>query len=133
MPLSLQFGEVQVIGGVNEKIEGFYELCKARGLDGRHGVVIPAASVRHMMLREDVVQAAAAGLFHIYAVKTVDDAMTVLTGVPAGEPDAKGVIPKGTLNHKVATVLAEMTAARHAHADIEGLAGSRQHRRRHGA
>ena len=128
-----QFGEVQVIGGVNEKIEGFYELCKARGLDGSHGVVIPAASVRHMMLREDVVQAAAAGLFHIYAVKTVDDAMTVLTGVPAGEPDAKGVIPKGTLNHKVATVLAEMTAARHAHADIEGLAGSRQHRRRHGA
>jgi len=127
-----QFGEVQVIGGVNEKIEGFYELCKARGLDGRHGVVIPAASVRHLMLREEVVRAADTGLFHIYAVKTVDEAMTVLTGVAAGEPDAKGVIPKGTLNHKVATVLAEMTAARHAHSDIEGSAGSRQHRRRHG-
>ncbi|CAH1749122.1 ATP-dependent protease La Type II [Thauera humireducens] len=127
-----QFGEVQVIGGVNEKIEGFYDLCKARGLDGGHGVVIPAASVRHLMLREDVVQAAAEGRFHIYAVKTVDEAMSVLTGVAAGEPDSKGVIPKGTLNHKVATVLAEMTAARHAHSDAEGSAGSRQHRRRHG-
>ncbi|MFT3757799.1 Lon protease family protein [Thauera sp.] len=126
-----QFGEVQVIGGVNEKIEGFYDLCMARGLDGSHGVVIPAASVRHLMLREDVVQAAAQGLFHIHAVKTVDEAMSVLTGVEAGEPDAKGVIPKGTLNHKVAAVLAEMTAARHAHADAEGAVGSRQHRRRH--
>ncbi|MDA0235437.1 MAG: AAA family ATPase, partial [Proteobacteria bacterium] len=106
-----QFGEVQVIGGVNEKIEGFFDLCSARGLDGTQGVVIPAASVRHLMLREDVVQAAAEGRFHIHAVKTVDEAMTVLTGVEAGEPDAKGVIPKGTLNHKIATVLAEMTAA----------------------
>ncbi len=95
-----QFGEVQVIGGVNEKIEGFYDLCKARGLDGGHGVVIPAASVRHLMLREDVVQAAAEGRFHIYAVKTVDEAMSVLTGVAAGEPDSKGVIPKGTLNRQ---------------------------------
>lgn len=126
-----QFGEVQVIGGVNEKIEGFYDLCKARGLDGSHGVVIPAASMRHLMLREDVVQAAADGLFHIHSVKTVDQAMSVLTGVEAGEPDAKGVIPKGTLNHKVATVLAEMTAARNAHSDPEGSAGARQHRRRH--
>ncbi len=127
-----QFGEVQVIGGVNEKIEGFFDLCRERGLDGSHGVVIPAASVRHLMLREDVVEAAAQGLFHIHAIRTVDEAMTVLTGMPAGEPDAKGVIPKGTLNHKVATVLAEMTAARHAHADAEGSAGARQHRRRHG-
>lgn len=120
-----------MIGGVNEKIEGFYDLCKARGLDGSHGVVIPAASMRHLMLREDVVQAAADGLFHIHSVKTVDQAMSVLTGVEAGEPDAKGVIPKGTLNHKVATVLAEMTAARNAHSDPEGSAGARQHRRRH--
>ena len=127
-----QFGEVQVIGGVNEKIEGFFDLCSARGLDGTQGVVIPAASVRHLMLREDVVQAAAEGRFHIHAVKTVDEAMTVLTGVEAGEPDAKGVIPKGTLNHKIATVLAEMTAARHAYSDADGAAGARQHRRRHG-
>ena len=127
-----QFGEVQVIGGVNEKIEGFFDLVSARGLDGSHGVVIPAASVRHLMLREDVVRAAGQGLFHIHAVKTVDEALTVLTGVEAGEPDTKGVIPKGTLNHKIATVLAEMTAARHALSDTEGSAGARQHRRRHG-
>jgi predicted ATP-dependent protease len=127
-----QFGEVQVIGGVNEKIEGFFELCAARGLDGSHGVLIPAASVRHLMLREDVVDAAARGLFHIHAISTVDEAMTVLTGVPAGAPDAKGVIPKGTLNHKVATVLAEMTSARHAHEkNGDRTAGTSQHRQRH--
>lgn len=127
-----QFGEVQVIGGVNEKIEGFFDLCRARGLDGTQGVVIPQASVRHLMLREDVVAAAAAGQFHIYPVSTVDEAMTVLTGVPAGEPDGKGVIPKGTLNHKVAAVLADMTAARHAWSDDDSASAARQHRRRHG-
>ncbi|KAI5914248.1 Lon protease family protein [Thauera sp. 2A1] len=129
-----QFGEVQVIGGVNEKIEGFFDLCKARGLDGSHAVVIPAASVRHLMLRDDVVRAARDGLFHIHAIGTVDEAMTVLTGIPAGEPDAKGVIPRGTLNHKVASVLAEMTAARRAHDDAEGHKPlGHQHRQRHGA
>ncbi len=128
-----QFGEVQVIGGVNEKIEGFFDLCQARGIaEGLpNGVVIPAASVRHLMLREDVVEAAAAGRFAIHAVNTVDEALTVLTGIAAGEADAKGVIPKGTFNHKVATVLAEMTAARHAFTEAEGAAGMRQHRRRH--
>lgn len=115
-----QFGEVQVIGGVNEKIEGFFDLCVARGLDGTQGVVIPAVSARHLMLREDVVEAARGGRFHIYPVTTVDEAMTVLTGIPAGEPDAKGVMPRGSLNFKVATVLAEMTAARHAFADGDG-------------
>lgn len=123
-----QFGEVQVIGGVNEKIEGYFDLCAARGLDGSHGVVIPAASVRHLMLREDVVDAARAGRFHIYPVNTVDEAMTVLTGVPAGEPDAKGAMPRGSLNYKVAAVLADMTAARHAFAD--GEPASRRKRRR---
>ncbi|MFN4064323.1 AAA family ATPase [Azoarcus communis] len=124
-----QFGEVQVIGGVNEKIEGFFDLCQARGLDGRQGVVIPAASVRHLMLREDVVEAAQQGLFHIFPVSTVDEAMTVLTGVPAGEPDSKGVMPKGSLNHKVACVLADMTAARHAYAEGDGE--GRRRRRTH--
>lgn len=127
-----QFGEVQVIGGVNEKIEGFFDLCRARGLDGSHGVVIPAASVRHLMLRADVVDAARAGLFHIHAIDTVDEAMTVLTGLEAGEPDAKGVIPRGTLNHMVAAVLAEMTAARHAFDDSEGRSKGHQLRRRQG-
>ncbi|MDR0716260.1 MAG: AAA family ATPase [Azoarcus sp.] len=115
-----QFGEVQVIGGVNEKIEGFFDLCAARGLDGSHGAVIPAASVRHLMLREDVVDAARAGLFHIYPVSTVDEAMTVLTGVPAGEADARGLIPKDSVNDKVARALANMTFAHHAYADGGG-------------
>ncbi len=108
-----QFGEVQVIGGVNEKIEGFYDLCKARGLTGDQGVLIPAASVPHLMLRADVVEAAGAGHFHIWPVATVDEAMELLTGLPAGEPDARGNLPRGSLNERVARALAEMTAALH--------------------
>lgn len=108
-----QFGEVQVIGGVNEKIEGFYDLCKARGLTGDQGVLIPAASVPHLMLRPDVVEAAAAGRFHVWPVATVDEAMELLTGLPAGEPDARGHLPRGSLNERVAQALAEMTAALH--------------------
>ena len=123
-----QFGEVQVIGGVNEKIEGFFDLCAARGLDGSQGVVIPAASARHLMLREDVVEAARAGRFHIFPVHTVDEAMAVLTGVPAGKADARGLMPKGSVNDKAARALAEMTFARHAHTD--GHNGARRGRGR---
>jgi predicted ATP-dependent protease len=109
-----QFGEVQVVGGVNEKIEGFFDLCSLRGLDGSHGVVIPAASVRHLMLRDDVVEAARNGQFHVYTAATVDEAMSILTGLPAGVPNAKGVIPKGSINHKVAEALQGMAKAWHA-------------------
>ena len=123
-----QFGEAQVIGGVNEKIEGFFDLCAVRGLTGEQGVVIPGASVRHLMLRDDVVEAARDGRFHIHAVETVDDAMTVLTGLPAGRPDAKGVMPKDSINHRVATALATMTAAQHAFSDAHERHG--RHRRR---
>lgn len=108
-----QFGEVQVIGGVNEKIEGFYDLCQARGLTGEQGVLIPAASVAHLMLRPDVVDAARAGRFHVWPVATVDEAMELLTGLPAGTPDARGHLPQGSLNERVARALAEMTAALH--------------------
>jgi lon-related putative ATP-dependent protease len=108
-----QFGEVQAIGGVNEKIEGFFELCSARGLTGEQGVVIPRANVRHLMLREDVVAATVAGRFHVHAVSTVDEAMGVLTGRPAGAPDAKGVIPKDSINDRVARTLARMANTRH--------------------
>lgn len=109
-----QFGEVQAIGGVNEKIEGFFDLCAIRGLTGEQGVVVPAASVRHLMLRDDVVEAARAGRFHVYAASTVDEAMEVLTGLPAGVADKKGVMPRESVNHKVATALAALTAAKHA-------------------
>ena len=92
------------------------------------GVVIPSASVRHLMLRNDVVEAARNGQFHIYSVATVDEAMTVLTGLAAGTPDAKGVLPKESINQRVASALATMTAAKHAFAEGEGR--THRHRRR---
>ncbi|GHU06251.1 ATP-dependent protease [Betaproteobacteria bacterium] len=125
-----QFGEVQVIGGVNEKIEGFFDLCAARGLDGSHGVVIPATSARHLMLREDVVEAARAGRFHIYPVSTADEAMSVLTGVAAGQADAKGVAPRDSINDRVARALAAMTFKNHAYADGNGSGRQRADGRR---
>ena len=88
-----QFGQVQAIGAVNEKIEGFFDICTARGLTGEQGVLIPAANVKHLMLRHDVVAAAEAGQFRIYAVENVDQAIALLTGLPAGEADAKGDVP----------------------------------------
>ena len=118
-----QSGTVQAIGGVNEKIEGFFDLCQARGLTGEQGVVIPAANVRHLMLREDVVEAARAGRFHVYPVATVDQAMGVLTGWDAGVPDAKGVIPSGSINHRVATALGRMSRIRHGDETGSGRGG----------
>ena len=111
-----QYGRVQPIGGVNEKIEGFFDICKARGLDGEQGVVIPQSNVKHLMLREDVVQACAEGRFRVHAVEDVDQAIALLTGVPAGEPDAQGLVPEGTINYLVATQLAELSALRQAFA-----------------
>ena len=78
-----QHGDVQAIGGVNEKIEGFFDLCRARGLDGAQGVLIPAANVQHLMLRDEIVAAVAAGRFHLYAVENVDQGMEILSGIPA--------------------------------------------------
>lgn len=103
-----QYGQVQAIGGVNEKIEGFFDLCQARGLTGTQGVLIPAANVKNLMLRADVVQAARDGRFHIYAVETIDQGMEILTGLLAGEPDENGRYPEGSLNHRVEARLAEM-------------------------
>lgn len=92
-----QRGEVQAIGGVNEKIEGFFQVCQARGLTGTQGVLIPATNVRHLMLNPDVVDAARQGLFHIYPVSTVEEAVALLMEMPAGEPDDKGEYPKDTV------------------------------------
>ena len=96
-----QHGQVQAIGGVNEKIEGFFDLCSERGLDGRHGVLIPASNVRNLMLRHDIVKAVEAGQFSIWPVTHIDEGIEILTGVPAGEPDASGAWPAGTVNAKV--------------------------------
>ncbi len=103
-----QRGEVQAIGGVNEKIEGFFDLCRARGLTGTQGVLIPRANVKHLMLRDDVVEAVAAGTFAIYPIATIDEGIEVLTGVSAGEPGPDGVYPDGTVNRLVADRLADL-------------------------
>jgi predicted ATP-dependent protease len=95
-----QHGQVQPIGGVNEKIEGFFDVCRAAGLTGDQGVLIPAANVKHLMLRADVVEAAAKGLFHVWPVAHVDEAVELLTGVAAGERNADGRYPEGTVNRR---------------------------------
>jgi ATP-dependent Lon protease len=93
-----QKGEVQPIGGVNQKIEGFFDVCKAKGLTGEQGVMIPHQNIRNLMLREDVVKAVQEDQFHIYSVKTIDEGIEVLTGVPAGMRKADGSHPKDTVN-----------------------------------
>ena len=95
-----QLGRVQVVGGINEKIEGFYDVCRKRGLDGSHGVVIPRDNVKHLMLREDVVDDVEKGRFNVYAVTNVDEALSILTGVDAGERGADGAFPDGSVNFK---------------------------------
>ena len=107
-----QRGEVQAIGGVNEKIEGFFDLCKARGLTGDQGVLIPTANVKHLMLRADVVDAVAQGKFHIYPVSTIDEGIELLTGMAAGEVDTEGNYPPQTVNGLVAARLAALAAKR---------------------
>jgi lon-related putative ATP-dependent protease len=104
-----QHGQVQAIGGVNEKIEGFFDLCWVRGLTGHQGVLIPAANVKHLMLRQDVVEAVAAGKFHIYPVETIDQGIEIVTGLLAGERDQAGNYPAGSLNQRVEARLAALT------------------------
>lgn len=96
-----QFGEIQPIGGVNEKIEGFFDVCKHAGLTGNHGVIIPRTNISNLMLREDIRKAVDEGLFHVYAIDTVDDGIELLTGKPAGKADKDGNYPKGTVNYLV--------------------------------
>ncbi len=96
-----QNGQVQAVGGVNHKIEGFFEVCKQRGLTGQQGVLIPASNKGQLMLRHDVLEATEKGKFHIYAVSHVDEGIEVLTGMPAGERNENGEYPEGTINQKV--------------------------------
>jgi len=103
-----QKGDVQAIGGVNEKIEGFFEVCKAKGLTGQQGVVIPESNVQNLMLKEEVVEAARAGRFHIYAVKTIDEGIEILSGVKAGKRREDGTFEDGTVNDRVDKRLRQM-------------------------
>ena len=96
-----QKGEVQAIGGVNEKIEGFFEVCKTKGFTGKQGVLIPASNVKNLILKEEVVEAVKKGKFHIYPVKTIDQGIEVLTGEKAGTRQTDGMFQEGTINELV--------------------------------
>jgi predicted ATP-dependent protease len=106
-----QRGQIQPIGGVNEKVEGFYSVCKAKGLTGEQGVIIPAQNVKNLMLKDEVVAAVRDGQFHIWAVSTVDEGIEILTGVPAGSRQEDGAWPEGTVNFRVDKRLREMAEA----------------------
>jgi lon-related putative ATP-dependent protease len=103
-----QQGTVQAIGGVNEKIEGYFEVCKQKGLTGRQGVLIPASNVKHLMLRDEVVESVKEGRFHIYPISTIDEGISLLTGVEAGERQPDGTYPEGTVNRAVEQRLREL-------------------------
>jgi predicted ATP-dependent protease len=103
-----QQGEVQAIGGVNTKVEGFYAVCKARGLTGDQGVLIPSDNVKHLMLRRDVVDAVEQGQFNVWTASNVDEGIEIVTGVAAGEADARGRYPPGSINRRVMDRLAKM-------------------------
>lgn len=107
-----QMGAVQAIGGVNEKIEGFFDICKARGLTGGQGVIIPHANRLHLMLREDVVKACGRGKFHIWAIEHIDEGLEILTGVSAGRQTKKGQFSSGSINRAVNDRLIEFAHMR---------------------
>ncbi len=96
-----QHGMIQPIGGVNEKIEGFYDICKERGLTGEQGILIPKSNVKNLMLKEEVVKAVEASEFHIYAIETIDEGMELMTGKKMGERDKEGKYPKNSINYLV--------------------------------
>ena len=117
-----QHGQVQAIGGANEKIEGFFDVCRSRGLTGSQGVLIPASNQKHLMLRSDVVKAAEQGLFHIYPIETIGQGIELLTGRPAGVRAVNGNFATGTINDLVEATLLRFAETRRsfaAHTDDE--------------
>jgi len=120
-----QKGEVQAIGGVNEKIEGFYDCCRAMGLTGRQGVMIPESNIKDLMLRHDVVEAVETGKFHVYSVKTVDEGIEILTDKKAGELKPDGSYPRGTINYLVNEKLKELAEGFEKFGEKEGKKGDK--------
>ena len=108
-----QHGNVQVIGGINEKIEGFYDICKQKSFTGKQGVIIPEKNIPHLVLRDDVVDAIENNQFFIYPIKNVDEAISLLTGLAAGERDNEGNLPVGSVNYKVEQRLLELAELKH--------------------
>jgi lon-related putative ATP-dependent protease len=118
-----QHGEIQPIGGVNEKVEGFFDVCSKRGLDGEQGVIIPASNSRHLMLSEDVCKAVEDGKFSVYTVETIDDGIELLTGITAGQKDEDGKFPADSINYLVQSKLTEYATKMHdyrSHAESPG-------------
>jgi predicted ATP-dependent protease len=105
-----QKGEIQAIGGVNEKIEGFYEVCREKGLKGKQGVLIPESNIKNLMLKDEVIKAVKDKKFHIYAIKNVDEGIEILTGLKAGKRLASGKFPKDTINFKVSKKIKEFNS-----------------------
>jgi len=114
-----QHGRIQVVGGINEKIEGFFNVCKTRGLDGSHGVVIPRDNVKHLMLREEVHEAVQKDLFRVFAVQNIDEAVTIMTGTEAGQRDEDGSFPRESVNAKVEAQLIRYAMLRKQHAKTD--------------
>ena len=106
-----QNGNVQAIGGATQKIEGFFEVCKAKGLTNRQGVLVPRDNLKHLTLNDEVVAAVKEGRFHIYGVSTIDEGIEVLTRVPAGEPQEDGSYPEETVHYLVERRLQELARA----------------------
>lgn len=124
-----QHGRIQPIGGVNHKIEGFYEVCKAKGLTGEQGVIIPDTNVRHLMLKQEVIDAVRDGKFNIWAVETVDQGIELLTGVPAGEKREDGTYPEGTVHYLVERRLQDLAESARQFGPVvstEGAVGERE-------
>jgi len=115
-----QNGDVQPIGGVNQKIEGFFELCRMRGLDGSHGVIIPGRNAKHLLLRQEVVDAVQDGKFSVYAIDRMEEGLEILTGIPVGELQEDGTYPEGTINHLVTKRLTEIGEALEKKKEKEG-------------
>ncbi len=115
-----QKGEIQPIGGVNEKVEGFFAVCKNRGLTGDQGVIVPQVNVKNLMLKKEVIEAVKEGKFHVYAVKNVNEAIELLTGIPAGERRTEWTYPEGTVNYLVDKRLKEMSKKLKAEDKSEG-------------
>lgn len=108
-----QHGNVQAIGGINEKIEGFYDICKQKGLTGEQGVIIPAVNIPHLILRDDVIDAIENNQFFIYPINTIDEAISLLTGLPAGERNKEGEFPENSINYKTEQRLLELAELKH--------------------
>ncbi|MBI4234597.1 MAG: AAA family ATPase [Chloroflexi bacterium] len=121
-----QMGMIQAIGGANEKIEGYFEVCQVQGLTGEQGVVIPESNVQHLMLRLPIIEAVQAGKFHIYSARTIDEGMELLTGTPAGARQPDGTFPPGTISYRVDQRLREMARRLRAFAPEEPRSGAQE-------